>query len=76
MSEIDFDEVSLCDLVMVNDGQVVMILLKVVECFGKWYDNVFWVIDNLDCLVGFCFFNFEEMVMWWENLSGGELIKS
>ncbi|WP_253800563.1 hypothetical protein [Pseudomonas aeruginosa] len=35
MSEIDLDEASLRDLVMVNDGQVVTTSLKVAERFGK-----------------------------------------
>ncbi|UYM61325.1 hypothetical protein N5938_33385 [Pseudomonas aeruginosa] len=35
MSEIDLDEASLRDLVMVNDGQVVTTSLKVAERFRK-----------------------------------------
>lgn len=53
MSEIDLDEASLRDLVMVNDGQVVTTSLKVAERFGKRHDNVLRAIDNLDCSAGF-----------------------
>ncbi|AID83527.1 MULTISPECIES: Rha family transcriptional regulator [Pseudomonas] len=76
MSEIDLDEASLRDLVMVNDGQVVTTSLKVAERFGKRHDNVLRAIDNLDCSAGFRLLNFEETVMWRENPSGGEPIKS
>ncbi|MFG9943187.1 Rha family transcriptional regulator [Pseudomonas aeruginosa] len=75
MSEIDLDEASLRDLVMVNDGQVVTTSLKVAERFGKRHDNVLRAIDNLDCSAGFRLLNFEETVMWRENPSGGEPIK-
>lgn len=64
MSEIDLDEASLRDLVMVNDGQVVTTSLKVAERFGKRHDNVLRAIDNLDCSAGFRLLNFEETVMW------------
>uniref|UniRef100_UPI000EB01795 Rha family transcriptional regulator n=2 Tax=Pseudomonas aeruginosa TaxID=287 RepID=UPI000EB01795 len=76
MSEIDLDEAGLRDLVMVNDGQVVTTSLKVAERFGKRHDNVLRAIDNLDCSAGFRLLNFEETVMWRENPSGGEPIKS
>lgn len=76
MSEIDLDEASLRDLVMVNGGQVVTTSLKVAERFGKRHDNVLRAIDNLDCSAGFRLLNFEETVMWRENPSGGEPIKS
>lgn len=76
MNEIDLDEASLRDLVMVNGGQVVTTSLKVAERFGKRHDNVLRAIDNLDCSAGFRLLNFEETVMWRENPSGGEPIKS
>ncbi|HFX0932069.1 TPA: Rha family transcriptional regulator [Pseudomonas aeruginosa] len=46
------------------------------ERFGKRHDNVLRAIDNLDCSAGFRLLNFEETVMWRENPSGGEPIKS
>ncbi|NPS72449.1 Rha protein, partial [Pseudomonas aeruginosa] len=48
MNEIDLDEASLRDLVMVNDGQVVTTSLKVAERFGKRHDNVIKAIRGLD----------------------------
>ncbi|WP_256715579.1 Rha family transcriptional regulator, partial [Pseudomonas aeruginosa] len=63
MNEIDLDEASLRDLVMVNDGQVVTTSLKVAERFGKRHDNVIKAIRGLDCSPEFHALNFEEMTV-------------
>ncbi|ENZ3823089.1 Rha family transcriptional regulator [Pseudomonas aeruginosa] len=63
MSEIDLDEASLRDLVMVNDGQVVTTSLKVAERFGKRHDTVLRAIRRLECSDDFHARNFAEMIV-------------
>lgn len=76
MSEIDLDEAGLRDLVMVNDGQVVTTSLKVAERFGKRHDSVLRAIRHMACSKAFRLRNFVETVVWRDNPSGGEKIKS
>ncbi len=76
MNEIDLDEASLRDLVMVNGGQVVTTSLKVAERFGKRHDSVLRAIRHMACSKAFRLRNFVETVVWRDNPSGGEKIKS
>lgn len=76
MSEIDLDEAGLSDLVMVNGGQVVTTSLKVAERFGKRHDSVLRAIRRMACSKAFRLRNFVETVVWRDNPSGGEKIKS
>lgn len=63
MNEIDLDEASLRDLVMVNGGQVVTTSLKVAERFGKRHDSVLRAIRSMACSKAFRLRNFVETVV-------------
>ncbi|MGH8351194.1 MAG: Rha family transcriptional regulator [Pseudomonas sp.] len=76
MNELILSEDDFREMVMVDDGRVVTTSLRIAERFGKRHDSVLRSIRRMKCSAGFRLRNFVETVIWRDNPSGGEPIKS
>ncbi|WP_395599578.1 Rha family transcriptional regulator [Pseudomonas sp. A1437] len=76
MTDLILTEDDYRQMVQPQEGKPTTDSLKVGMKFGKRHDNVLQSIDRLKCSDKFRLLNFQETVIWRENPSGGEPIKS